>query len=303
MAREALQTCYAVLTELLHFSSTMLERKNLSGFSAGIRHEQWTQQLVACTQRIHPAIERSSGGRDSEQEIRLKKNIHDVRGGALTVLVMELDWISMLTEDEIKLSHLSTVFFVSRDHLKIMRNCFYDLDEERRSIDLNENPHSTDLKIEKWSRFESETKRLIFKWSYSGPIASCCMEFSTLDRVIYNLINNAFTHGEGDTVEFFMLPDNEQQPENLFLAVKNKLSAQGESRLDAHFGREWFRLFEGGFSTNGTGAGLKICADCVSRAYKIPSLREMVAKQIVGINQHSGDFFCWVFWPLMPRLR
>jgi len=166
-------------------------------------------------------------------------------------------------------------------------------------MDMREKPHRSDLIIEKWRGLRTEQLEVHFTGDLSVEIASCCMEFATLDRVLYNLVNNAIRHGEGSAVEMYMLPDQAAKPEHLFLGVKNKMSDTGKAGLMERFGSNWSELFRSGYTTGGSGFELSICADCVSRAYQVHTFEALVAGRYLGAEARGDAFLAWVFWPLM----
>jgi len=292
----ALREVYTILTEILQVA----EKASARELVEAVRSNHCVAGLMGSVEKFRKAGERAAPSLSEPERTRLHKNLHDIRGGALAVLVVKLEWLTLPgmtpTEDQ-----RDSVFFLARDHLKIMRNCFKDLDPERRMRDLSEHPHTTELIREKWDGFSSNGKSVRFRGSYSGAIASCCLEFSTVDRVIYNLVNNAVRHGEGEEIEMIMAPDRDTDPGNLLFVVRNPISETGEAKLNAAFGERWWKLFHGGFTTDGTGLGMRICADCVGRAYGVLELEELVREGYLGVRRDESGFSAWFFWPLMPE--
>ena len=125
----------------------------------------------------------------------LAKTVHDLRGGALSALLGNL----YLAQTEPPAAPgLRQLFFLTRDHLKIMRNALLGLDDARREADLTPKLHSVDLISEKWQHAliadQARRTRLEVTSDFHGDIAESCVEFGALDRVLYNLVNNACRH-------------------------------------------------------------------------------------------------------------
>jgi len=83
-----------------------------------------------------------------------------------------------------------------RNQLKIMRNALADIDPERRRADEGRKTHSVELMLEKWQnslfyRAASGPVRLQIECSYRGAVSESCLEYSTLERALYNFLNNA----------------------------------------------------------------------------------------------------------------
>ena len=122
----------------------------------------------------------------------LGKTVHDLRGGAMCGLLGLLQVAQMAPLDPLQAHQL---FFLTRDQLKIMRNALLGLDDAKRQADLLPTMHGVDLLVEKWQDavLGEEGHRAVIRVDsdYLGNIAECCVEFGALDRVLYNLINNA----------------------------------------------------------------------------------------------------------------
>jgi hypothetical protein len=75
------------------------------------------------------------------------KAAHDIRGGALTVLLLRLEIAraGSFTKDELR-----TLFMLARDHCKIMRSAISDLDPIRARKDEAPQSHHIRLLLEKW---------------------------------------------------------------------------------------------------------------------------------------------------------
>lgn len=238
------------------------------------------------------------GMRRHDVDPRLRKAYHDVRGGSLLAMLMHLELVQLghaTSQDAVR------VFILARDHLKIMRNAVADLDSGRREADLEAKDHPVDLLREKWSsvgyRLSQRGVTVELDCPFDGVVASCCMEFSTLDRVIYNLVNNAAEQAADGVVRLHVLPmDDGPEPLLRFAVVNRTTPAQGEA-LRQRFGDDLGALFEGGFTTGGHGLGLRIVGDLVTHGFRLPSVPFAVEHGYLGARLLEEWFTAWFHWP------
>ena len=85
---------------------------------------------------------------DAAQKRMLTQVLHDVRGGALAALALTLDLIGIRSAST---ADIVRTFYLTRDHLKIMRNALADVDVEARDRDRAYRDHGTRLLFEKWT--------------------------------------------------------------------------------------------------------------------------------------------------------
>lgn len=229
----------------------------------------------------------------------LGKVIHDMKGGSLMALSIYLQMLDMDLELPENAAHL---FFLARDHLKMMRNAVRGLDAEAQERDRTGRPHSVQLLIEKWHRavyrLHDAAATIIFDCRIGGNISERCLEFSALDRVIYNLINNAVRNTADNTVYFVILPVPEAHPHDARFVVYNRVREEQQRTLQARYNNSLGELFRGGFTTGGSGLGMRICADFINNAYGIPEFETGLHGGYFGA-QLMGDYFVnWIHWPL-----
>lgn len=231
----------------------------------------------------------------------MAKTTHDLRGGALTAL---LGWLHLAQMRPPDAAGLRRLFFLTRDHLKIMRNALQGLDDERRRADLTQQMHGTDLIVEKWRHAlldadQERPVRLEIDCDYDGPIAECCVEFGALDRVLYNLVNNASRHCAGTEVQVFILPEPaDGTVENLRFAVCNQIGDLDQQRLGA---RDLRTLFEPGVSSTGSGLGMTVVADFVSNAFGT-TREKALEERYLGAKLWRDHFLVWFHWPISPEV-
>jgi signal transduction histidine kinase len=229
----------------------------------------------------------------------LGKTVHDLRGGAMSSLIGLLQLAQMVPLNRLKAHQL---FFLTRDHLKIMRNALLGLDDVKRQADLLPAMHGVDLIIEKWQHAvlgnrERQT-RLEVESDYSGNIAECCVEFGALDRVLYNLINNACRHTASGEVKLSIhgQPAGCAHPDNLCFCVSNPVGVEEGHQLSER--GDLRRLFEPGVSSTGSGLGLTVAADFVTNAYGLRSHGAALDGRYLGARFHRGGFHAWFHWPI-----
>jgi signal transduction histidine kinase len=258
-------------------------------------------QLYADTwEPLLPAVRNLGAAIPIEQVTpRLGQIIHDVKGGAFQALVMHLQLIGLgITSQE----ELHRVYFLARDQLKIMRNALPEIDPAGTARDEEQRLHAVELLTEKWNRSQhrlaARAATVEVDCRFSGAIAERCLEFSALDRVIYNLVNNAVAHSADGRVALAILPLPADQPRHIRIAVANAVSPEQRRALEARFPTGPGQLFHGGFSTTGSGLGLRICADFVCNAYGLASVDQGLAEGHLGVAFLAGQFVAWVHWPI-----
>jgi signal transduction histidine kinase len=228
--------------------------------------------------------------------------VHDLRGGAFQALSFRLQLFAL---DPEVASGIPNCYFLVRDHLKIMRNCVEDLDPERFHQDSLSLAHDAQLLVEKWSHadFHSVKKRVLvdLECHYEGTLCESCLEFSSLDRIIYNLMNNAARHTSDGHVYFYVLPVPEPEEANVRFVVVNAITEEHREILLEKFGDDLGEIFRGGFTTDGHGFGTRICADFCAHAYGIFDFTKAKKGGYFGA-QLIGDYFvAWFHWPKVGR--
>ena len=230
----------------------------------------------------------------------MAKTVHDLRGGAMTALLGQLQLAETRPADEPGLRQL---FFLTRDHLKIMRNALLGLDDPKRQADLETRMHSVDLIAEKWQHAlvqsaERQT-HLEVDCDFHGNIAECCVEFGALDRVLYNLVNNACRHTASGAVRLSIHshPTGEDHPDDLRFEVCNPVDTADRQRL---LDRGDLRtLFQPAVSSTGSGFGMTVALDFVSNAYGLPRRDQALEGRYLGAELTAdNDFVVWFHWPV-----
>jgi signal transduction histidine kinase len=230
---------------------------------------------------------------------RLRQVFHDIKGGAFQALAVYLQLLALGGPPP---AQLHRVFFLARDQLKIMRNALPELDPAGLARDEAQRLHAVELLVEKWQRAEHQipghAAAVTVSCHYTGAIAERCLEFAALDRIIYNLVNNAVRHSADGQVALTILPVAPDDPHHLRFVVANAVTPEQRRTLEQRFPDGPGRLFEGGFTTGGSGLGLRICADFVCNAYGLGDVAQGLAEGHFGAAVRDDQFLAWVHWPI-----
>ncbi len=228
--------------------------------------------------------------------------IHDLRGGAFQALLFRVQIFSLAPET---VRGLQNIYFLVRDHLKIMRNCVADLDPARFYADSLSCAHDVSLLVEKWSeaRFQAvaDPVEVRLDCHYEGILCESCLEFSSLDRIIYNLMNNAARFTSDGLIHFYVLPVPDPGAENIRFIVANRITDQHRQVLAEHFRGGLAELFRGGFTTGGHGLGARICADFCAHAYGVFDFDNAKEHGYFGARLLGDYFTVWFHWPRVGR--
>ncbi|MEO8336824.1 MAG: ATP-binding protein [bacterium] len=247
----------------------------------------WREAIIAARALRGPAV---SG--DSIQ----RQALHDIRGGALAALALTID---LAGYGRISTADVVRSFYLTRDHLKIMRNALEDIDAPARARDTMQRDHGTHLLFEKWTSAEhrqpdDRSAHVNVDSDYDGPVSQRCLEFSALDRVLYNLMNNAVRFASDRVVDLHLRAVNE----NLRFIVANRTSADHRNALRERYANELGKLFLGNFTTGGEGVGMSICAEFVANAFGLSNATKAVKGGYVGAELIDDDFVAWFHWPV-----
>ena len=231
-------------------------------------------------------------------DLECRKAIHDVRGGSLAAVLTHLDLIHERIAGPVDAER---VHLLLRDHLKMMRNALFDLDPERYSADLLDRHHGMELLREKWTKTQypvgGQSITVQLESAFHGVVSERCMEFSSLDRVLYNLVNNAGRFAADQRVLVRADAVDDAADTNLRFAVINRVTEAQVDALTERFGDALGQVYEGGFTTGGHGLGLRICADLVRHAYSMISVNKTIAQHIIGARVVDGHYVAWFHWP------
>jgi hypothetical protein len=239
----------------------------------------------------------------------VQRVLHDLKGGAATAVLAEAELLepglrSALERGGVGSEGLEAVVLLARDQAKMMRNALVDLDPEERARDTVENPHRIDDLIERWAdvryRTLDGTIRVRAERDEPGMLASCCLEFGAVDRITYNLINNAARHSADGEVA---LQARWAGGENVLIAVTNRVEEEHGKWLTRSLRDDPAALFRwgvargGGRAGGGTGLGLGIAAEFVAAAFGVPSVAEALEGGYLGSTPLGDRLAVWFHWP------
>lgn len=291
--RELLAKTYAALGELqLLLSPPNDQPVEPSLLSDLLARHSW-KDLVAGLRRI------SLTPRPDDSDTLISKVVHDLKGGAFTALAtyIQLFDLGIRAPDDLR-----RIFFLARDQRKIMRNSLRGLDEPGQRHDSAQNLHSVALLTEKWGRGDyrlgSVSAQITILCAFNGNIAERCLEFAALDRVIYNLVNNAARNSADGRVYLAIQPLAGPEPHDLRFIVANRVTAEQAVALAARFPAGPGDLFHGGFTTGGSGLGMRISADFIANAYGLANVAQGLAEGHFGARLHDDLFVAWFHWPV-----
>jgi hypothetical protein len=240
-------------------------------------------------------LARSIGTGAEELSEDVRHALHDVRGSALTSLVIEVQ------RARARRGQVRALRTLTSDHLKVMRNALLELDDAHRTADLEPREHSIDRLAETLARVTSvgergEVKVAIHR-TFQGAITMSCLELGALDRAALNVLNNAVRHSAADRVEVALVASANAPGSDLCVCIANALDDAHARALRQRFGDEASRLFIEPYSTTGSGYGLKICVDIVASAYGLVRPADALQAGLVGVTIDDGWFIAWLHWP------
>lgn len=233
----------------------------------------------------------------------LRKALHDVRGGGLTSLIGYAQLLPRLAaRGQLTPDRLKQIAFLARDHAKMMRNIFTDLDVARRQADEAEKLHHIDEFTRKWDNFvyESGARRVSVAATsdFDGYITNRCLETSAVDRILYNLVNNAVRFAADTAVSLTIFPVSDTLTR---WVVANKVSARQKAWLANNVGDDFSQLFRGGLTRGGHGVGLSSATDFVASSFGLEA-DAALARRYIGAALHDHTYYAWFHWPVyMPR--
>jgi hypothetical protein len=227
----------------------------------------------------------------------LRKIIHDLRGGALTSLLGYTRLIGRVAGSR-REEFTRLAIFLARDHAKMMRNALVDLDWPVRQADESAKIHLINDFVEKWNgltfHLEDRIVQVTAVSTFTGAITNRCLETSSIDRIVYNYMNNAARFTADGRVSLAIFPINDTL---VRWVVANQITADQAAWLAANVGDNLNQLFAGGYTRGGQGIGLSNCADFVAAGFGIRQPAEALAQGYLGAKVIDNTYYAWFHWP------
>ena len=227
----------------------------------------------------------------------IRKVVHDVRGGGLTVLIGTAKMVRMGYRD---VNGVKTCASLARDHAKIMRNALTDIDTPVRDAEEAANPHGIGHFIDKWTdthiQVEDRAVHVSLRCDFTGNISARCLETSAIDRILYNYINNAARFSADGEVVMTIVPVGD---ELVRWVVSNAVTAKQRHWLGLKVGADLRPLFRGGVTNGGHGIGLSNCADFLAASFGLRAPQEAVERGYLGAKVIEDQYHAWFHWPVL----
>ncbi len=231
-----------------------------------------------------------------------RRALHDLRGGAFFALRL---YGALMDPDAPEPEEVEPAVLLARDQAKVVRSLVPSIDPEGHARDRAERAHGMRELVDKWDGFafplrNGGTKPAIgvrVECLWRGHLAARCLEAAALDRVIYNLVNNAarFTADGAVRIRVERVTSGTAR-----IAVANRIERDQA---------EWLRsaveepgdLFLGGVTRGGEGLGLSASASVVARAWGQVDAADAVASGAVGAELENEEFVAWFLWPILAQ--
>lgn len=224
----------------------------------------------------------------------LAEAVHDIRGGALSAVFLLL---TRSGRGPLRSDLARSLALMARDHMKMMRNVAKDLDGPGRVRDLTFRPHSLDELARALREFTAtvDDQPVVVEVACKDDrvISESCVECAAIDRVAYNLLNNAVRYTDRPLVRAWLLTLRA----DLRVVIANSVSEAHRKVVAEQLDRDRGALF-GSFTTSGSGHGLRIVSELVGRAYGVAEVDALTREGYIGAKLADDTFLSWFHWPL-----
>lgn len=242
-------------------------------------------------------IEASQALRPVDASTRMTWILHDLRGGALIHIIALAE--ALLADSDANARE--SLALLARDHAKVMRHSLVGLDEDRRRLDAEHRLHGTANLEPRLALIELHNPegavRVDFAASWHGDFAVNCLEFTTVLKQLYNLLDNAARHTADRRILVRASSWPAVDPSSVRFVVANALRAADRDALtlDA-LGGLWR-----GYSTTGSGMGLAASASLVAEAFGLEKADRAVDLGYVGSRVTESGYLAWLHWPIVSE--
>lgn len=296
-ARRAIRKLYRHLVELTYllrpwldnpdFPTTMAERR-LRTF---VLTAKWSQ-MIGALKDVTPT-------QTQIDSARVHRVIHDLRGGALSSLSL---YLQLAESGDLYAQDIPHMVLLANDHAKMLRTAISDLDRIRYTRDELFLPQPIDAIVQHWRsvtyRIESgQVAQVTCQSNVFGYIADSVIELAALERIVYNLVNNAVRHTANADVEIDINYMDESR-ELVRFTVSNSLTSDQAEQLSTITTNRPERLVLLPITTTGSGLGLGICADIVAHVFNT-DVDEIIRQNYFSVSWNASRFTVAFVWPLV----
>ncbi len=232
-------------------------------------------------------------------EFNHRTALHDIKGGSLNSL---LGLTQLISEGSANERLVQRSVNMARDHAKIMRNIIRDIDPNLREEDESNQAHHILHFVEKLQDFNFEFKKLKLKIDlyclYDGLISNRCLETSSIDRILYNFINNAAKYSADHQACIHIFPINSIVVRFVF---DNAVSQDHLNWFSHSVQEDTSKLFLSNNTYKGGGIGLCTCTEIIRDCFGLGSAQETVEKGYIGATLEGARFYSWFHWPVLAE--
>jgi len=252
-------------------------------------YELWTYMEFQLSREL--IVRRFQGFLDAELRGRLQRlgaatessdalvrgALEDSRLGALSLL---LGLLGQPSSDSWTGPQLRLLVTLARDHAKMMRNAFFDLDPGVREADEHGKAHGMLSVLQKVEQLSQAGEIFQVGTDYQGYISCRCLETSAMDRVLYYFLRHASAGSQAST--------------GLWVSQINPWLCRWTFQCSS----ERFRLPEPDeVATRAVALAMGVTPD------------EAHSYAYLGCSRRSGGLWAWFHWPIFeppvdfPRCR
>jgi signal transduction histidine kinase len=230
---------------------------------------------------------------------RVQRVIHDLRGGALSSLSL---YLQLAESGDLHAQDIPHMVLLANDHAKMLRTAICDLDRIRYTRDELFLPQPIDGIVQHWRnvlyRIDSgQSAHVTCHSCVFGYIADSVIELAALERVLYNLVNNAVRHTPNNEVEIHITYHDDAH-ELVRFSVSNTITDSQVAVLSQLTRNVPERLILMPLTTTGSGLGLGICADIVAHVFQA-DVDEIIRQRYFTVSWQDGRFTIDFVWPMV----
>ncbi|WP_029631857.1 histidine kinase [Zavarzinella formosa] len=234
-------------------------------------------------------------GRTGPRSQLIRKAVHDVRGSGLTVLIGMAELLHSASGNaEIIRSCVES----AKSHVRIMRSLFPDIDPRSAQTDREADWQCLGPILDKWDGAEmpgpAGPVQVRVRNTCGRTTAFRGSEAPNLDRVLYNLINNAMRFAADSEVGMWVFPVRNGL---VRWVIRNRLTPKQVEFLLGNLHADFKSLYAGGITTDGHGIGLANCAEIVAACFGVDSPDQAVEEKYLGAVVEEGSYYAWFHWP------